>query len=606
VANLDEAAVELILLGRFELRAGGLAILDGSWPRRKAQALLKLLALQPGRSLHRERVYDLLWPDSGSDAGANNLRQNLHHLRRALTEAGFAADVLSIRGEQVVLANNVAVDLDAFRSSAAEARHAGNDVDLYEQAIGKYSGDLLPDDLYEPWTEPHRDQLRELYHHLLLDVSRLYEGKGHLDTSVFRLRDLLRHDAANESAHRGLMRAYTLAGLRDRALRQYQEYRDILRSELDVDPSEEVDVLYRDIVEGRLAAVPGAEALRVQIGNGTNGDEATVQVPVAGRGLGWRWVGAAAVILALVAGAVLGSLAFTGALGPGGSSPDPAPRELDFQMSTNSTSTRISGDCQTEGLVYASDSVADVSSGLSGRFEAHGRSTLFLDEGCRVGSSQTDALFRDVDGNSFGGYAESAISLTRIPSASASTTRTAFIFDSATGTYEGLVGSGFCAGTSVTEIDDEGTAHSAGTSECQFELVPVEEALRTSGVAFETASSSLASLAAEDAAAGENAIVVGALFTNLEERVHAGLTLRLIAPTGTRITARAVGEQPPEESGELMWSVADLAPASTGRAVFVIEFLSAEASSVPLVFELDGEDFAEPLRSSPINIEIIR
>ena len=50
----DGVGLCLYLLGRFEVRAGGRLIIDQSWPRRKAKALLKLLALNRGRWLHRE------------------------------------------------------------------------------------------------------------------------------------------------------------------------------------------------------------------------------------------------------------------------------------------------------------------------------------------------------------------------------------------------------------------------------------------------------------------------------------------------------------------------------------------------------------------------
>ena len=67
-------AVRVELLGGFRVSVGSRAIEEGEWRLREAKSLLKLLALAPGHRMHRERLMDLLWPDLGLQAAANNLR----------------------------------------------------------------------------------------------------------------------------------------------------------------------------------------------------------------------------------------------------------------------------------------------------------------------------------------------------------------------------------------------------------------------------------------------------------------------------------------------------------------------------------------------------
>ncbi|HEX2550855.1 MAG TPA: hypothetical protein VHK64_04615, partial [Nocardioidaceae bacterium] len=55
--------VDIDLLGRFSVAIDGRPVPDQAWRRRSAAAVVKLLALQPGRRLHREQLIDLLWPD---------------------------------------------------------------------------------------------------------------------------------------------------------------------------------------------------------------------------------------------------------------------------------------------------------------------------------------------------------------------------------------------------------------------------------------------------------------------------------------------------------------------------------------------------------------
>jgi hypothetical protein len=76
--------VRVWLLGGFRISVGPRTIEHDQWRLRKAAALVKLLALTPGHSLHREQAMDALWPDSSRKAVSNNLRQTLHAARRAL------------------------------------------------------------------------------------------------------------------------------------------------------------------------------------------------------------------------------------------------------------------------------------------------------------------------------------------------------------------------------------------------------------------------------------------------------------------------------------------------------------------------------------------
>ncbi|MGW5327713.1 hypothetical protein [Streptomyces sp. NPDC004014] len=55
--------VRIRLLGGFAVTVEDRPVATGAWRLRKDRTLLKPLSLAPGRRLHRERLYDLLWPD---------------------------------------------------------------------------------------------------------------------------------------------------------------------------------------------------------------------------------------------------------------------------------------------------------------------------------------------------------------------------------------------------------------------------------------------------------------------------------------------------------------------------------------------------------------
>lgn len=143
--------VRVWLLGGFRVSVGSGSIGGDRWQRRKAAALVKLLALAPGHRMHREHLMDLLWPRLGAQAAANNLHRNLYVARRTLEPDPLTSSrCLTLRGEQLQLCaeGDLWVDVDAFEQAAEAARYSREPA-AYRAAIDLYAGELLPEDRYE-------------------------------------------------------------------------------------------------------------------------------------------------------------------------------------------------------------------------------------------------------------------------------------------------------------------------------------------------------------------------------------------------------------------------------------------------------------------------
>ncbi|MGD0115258.1 MAG: BTAD domain-containing putative transcriptional regulator [Dehalococcoidia bacterium] len=251
-AKPDDAGLRMFLLGRFEVRAGDHVIIDQAWHHRNAKALLKLLAVQRDRALHREQVLDAFWASLDPSAAAANLRKILFDLRAEFAARRVEAQVVTVADDMVVLSPEISLDIDEFRSCARAARSAQDRLDLYEEAIAIYGGDLLVEDLYAEWTEDLRRELRDLHNDLLIELSQLYAAAGKLELAAERLERLLHADPLNEDANRLMMRLYAEAGSRQKAHRQYETFRAALRREIGASPSEETETLIRDILAGKV------------------------------------------------------------------------------------------------------------------------------------------------------------------------------------------------------------------------------------------------------------------------------------------------------------------------------------------------------------------
>ena len=212
--------IEVTLLGRFEVALSGEPIAAGAWSRRHAAALVKLLALAPGRRLHREQVLDRLWPTDPIDTAIPKLHKAAHFARRTIGRD----DAIVLRDQTVALFpdSDVVVDALVFECRARAALTGGDD-QASRRAIDCYGGELLPDDPYDDWLTERRHHLA-LLHRELLRSTRQWSALVLLDPS-------------DEEAQLELIRAHVDAGRRSAALRQFARMERLLQRELGVAPS---------------------------------------------------------------------------------------------------------------------------------------------------------------------------------------------------------------------------------------------------------------------------------------------------------------------------------------------------------------------------------
>lgn len=246
--------VHICLLGGFDVTVGGRHVAAGAWRLRKARSVLKLLALAPGHRMHRDSVYDLLWPDLDPAAAANNLHQALHAVRRALATAGAPGDVVLIRDDVLLLGpdGGVRTDLDELAQALRRAADGGSAE--RRAALALAERELLPEDTFEPWTQEARDAVTARRSALRLALAEALEREGRAAEAV----EVLEAAGAGltEPGHRALMRTLAATGRRPEALAVYERLRDGLRDSSGSDPDPQTRELYRDLLAGSVEDPP--------------------------------------------------------------------------------------------------------------------------------------------------------------------------------------------------------------------------------------------------------------------------------------------------------------------------------------------------------------
>lgn len=204
----------------------------------KPTLLLAYLALHAHRPQRRETLQALFWPDKTARQAANNLRQVLWHLRRALPP-----DTLFLEGDTVRW-NPAAppwVDALAFE----EALQA----EEWNQALDLYAGPLLPE-AYQEWVQIERERFFLHYLSALENRARARYQLCRWDDARADAERLQSADPLNETAVRLLMASYWALGQREAARRCFDTYQERVHQELGVDPLPETRTLYQRILRG--------------------------------------------------------------------------------------------------------------------------------------------------------------------------------------------------------------------------------------------------------------------------------------------------------------------------------------------------------------------
>lgn len=255
-------SLSIQLLGGFQIRLSTGAVVDLPQPR--LQLLAAYLFLHRESAQLRSRPAFLFWPDSTEGQARTNLRKLLHTLRTSIPQI---EPCLQLTTETIHWQPSPECSLDVARFEAAlnAARATQSESERCSQlaqAIDLYGGVLLPGH-FDEWVLAAREALHLAYMNALAELAGLYERADRLVDAVQIARKLLQADPLQESTYRTLMHLHIERGEPARAMRVFHDCASLLAQELGVDPAEETQALYDQILHRERRAQQRAPARRV-------------------------------------------------------------------------------------------------------------------------------------------------------------------------------------------------------------------------------------------------------------------------------------------------------------------------------------------------------
>ncbi|POX37955.1 SARP family transcriptional regulator [Streptomyces sp. Ru73] len=265
--STSAAKVHIRFLGDFRLTVNGSPV--GQWRAGKARGLFQYLVVHRGRTLTRERLYEVLWPGADRSAGSSSLKVAAHALRRVLDahpdRPGPSGIRLSYRDFGYVLdVPDLWSDVDRFQ----ELVHAGLRAAAREEtalartrlraAVALYGGDFLRGETAD-WVVEQREYLKSLALRALAVLRADAAAREDFGELIEVCRRTLEIDRHHEETYRTLMAAHGRRGELARVRSWYELCARRLRDELAVAPGRETELLLRTLLPAaRPAAAPPA------------------------------------------------------------------------------------------------------------------------------------------------------------------------------------------------------------------------------------------------------------------------------------------------------------------------------------------------------------
>ncbi|MEN6439818.1 MAG: BTAD domain-containing putative transcriptional regulator [Syntrophobacter sp.] len=253
--------LQIKTFGNFQVLRGETLIGENEWKAKQPKLLLKALIARGSVSVPKDVLIEDLWPEASAASGESNFKVVLHRLRKALEPSmtkAAGSSYLSLKENLLSLKKGLCqTDLNEFlvqRQKGRKAESAGDckrAVQFYRVAVGLYLGDFLSEDLYAPWADLRRTELRAMYVELLFRMGDLYQQQGSSKKAIECYNSIIKADPACEEAYQKSMLIYSNRGMRSESLRLYEECKRVLENELGVAPGSTTVSIYKKIIDSK-------------------------------------------------------------------------------------------------------------------------------------------------------------------------------------------------------------------------------------------------------------------------------------------------------------------------------------------------------------------
>jgi two-component SAPR family response regulator len=233
--------IKVYTLGEFSVQINDRPLRFEGKSQRKPLELLQCLCAWGGKSIHQDRLTEVLWPEADGDAAGQALRTTLHRLRKLLQHE----EAVNVEDRQLSLDTRF-LWVDAFDFERSLPHIPIHEVTALQRAVTSYRGHFLQGEPMS-WALPTRERLRASYLALVERLGTLLETRGEVQPAIQHYMKAFEIEPVAEVICRRIINAYVHLGRKAEAIAVYQRFSHHLRTTQGSVPNHETIALYQSL-----------------------------------------------------------------------------------------------------------------------------------------------------------------------------------------------------------------------------------------------------------------------------------------------------------------------------------------------------------------------
>lgn len=249
IVHLAPPELAFTTFGKVQVKIGDHVITGAEWMTQNARDLLILLLLHP-EGMTKEEIGEIFWSDSTPAELKLRFKNTIYRLRHAAGK-----DVVLFENEIYTFNHGMdyEADFENFTNYLNQVRRAGDEeerINLLKETVKTYRGYFAPD-ISEHWAITERERFHQQALDAMVQLAELQLRHGELDETMITAQTLLEFDPTHETMVCLAMRALAAAGNIVAVMQQYDQFKKILRKEMNARPSPQTHALYENLTRER-------------------------------------------------------------------------------------------------------------------------------------------------------------------------------------------------------------------------------------------------------------------------------------------------------------------------------------------------------------------
>jgi len=245
--DVPDAKLAIQAFGHAQVRIGEKLLTMSDWQTKSVRDLF-FYFLTMKEPMTKEQIGDVLWPEIEEPSRLKiRYKNDIYRLRRAV-----GSNVIFFEDDRYSFnrASDYEYDVDAFEGYLFQAeltKEPERQIELLQKATELVNGHFL-EDIYDTWVLPEQERNDQIFLSTLMTLADLLKKKNRIHEALAIYQRAINHEPSFEPAYLMAMKIHLQLNDRVSAVRLYEAYATMMRDELDLPPSPEMEVFYNSVI----------------------------------------------------------------------------------------------------------------------------------------------------------------------------------------------------------------------------------------------------------------------------------------------------------------------------------------------------------------------